>query len=65
MKPLTRDVLVTLLVKFTLLTALWVLCFKGIEKPQKDARQWLLGSEVNKIQSTSPKHLQNIQIKEA
>lgn len=44
MKPLTRDILVTLVVKFMLLITLWWVCFKDVEKPSKDTRQWLLGS---------------------
>lgn len=44
MKTLTRDILVTLIVKITLLITLWWVCFKDVEKPVKDTRQWLFGS---------------------
>jgi len=44
MKPLKRDILITLIVKFMLLITLWWVCFKDVEKPVKDTRQWLLGS---------------------
>lgn len=43
-KPLTRDILVTLTIKFILLILLWVICFKNVEKPQQSNEQWLLGS---------------------
>jgi hypothetical protein len=44
LKPLTRDILVTLTVKFILLTLLWTICFKNVEKPHLSNEQWLLGS---------------------
>jgi hypothetical protein len=43
-KPLTRDILLTLIVKFSLLFLLWFVCFKNVEKPNKNTAQWLLGS---------------------
>ena len=43
MKHLTRDILITLAVKLLLLITLWWVCFKDVEKPTKDTRQWLLG----------------------
>ncbi|KTD10484.1 cytochrome oxidase putative small subunit CydP [Legionella hackeliae] len=46
MKPLTRDILLTLSVKFALFFLLWFVCFKDVEKPAKDMRQWLLGSSL-------------------
>ncbi|MDX1836170.1 cytochrome oxidase putative small subunit CydP [Legionella taurinensis] len=46
MKPLTRDISITLLVKFILLVLLWWVCFRPVEKPVMDARQWLLGASV-------------------
>lgn len=48
MKPLTRDITVTLLIKFTLLILLWIVCFKHIEKPVKNTEQWLLGTNLTK-----------------
>ncbi|WP_203455637.1 cytochrome oxidase putative small subunit CydP [Legionella sp. MW5194] len=47
MKALTRDISITLLVKFILLVLLWWVCFSHVEKPVRDARQWLLGSSVS------------------
>lgn len=44
MKSLTRDILITLIVKFSLLITLWLVCFKDVEKPTKNTQQWLLGS---------------------
>ena len=44
LKPLTRDILLTLAIKFTLLILLWFFCFKNVEKPHKKPEQWLLGS---------------------
>jgi hypothetical protein len=44
MKPLTRDILLTLSVKLLLLIALWWVCFKDIEKSSKNTQQWLLGA---------------------
>ncbi|MBN9225974.1 MULTISPECIES: cytochrome oxidase putative small subunit CydP [Legionella] len=39
-----RDILITLIIKFTLLILLWVICFKNVEKPHQSNEQWLLGS---------------------
>lgn len=44
MKPLTRDISITLIVKLLLLITLWWVCFKDAEKPTKDPQRWLLGS---------------------
>ncbi|MGL5741359.1 MAG: cytochrome oxidase putative small subunit CydP [Legionella sp.] len=44
LKPLTRDILVTLIIKFTLLILLWLICFKNTGKPYLNTEQWLLGS---------------------
>ncbi|HHF7345034.1 TPA: cytochrome oxidase putative small subunit CydP [Legionella feeleii] len=46
MKPLTRDILLTLLVKLLLLIALWWVCFKDVEKSSKNTQQWLLGTSL-------------------
>lgn len=46
MKPLTRDILLTLSVKFLLLIALWWVCFKDVEKSSKNTQQWLLGTSL-------------------
>ncbi|WP_019218147.1 cytochrome oxidase putative small subunit CydP [Legionella tunisiensis] len=46
MKPLTRDILLTLSVKFLLLIALWWVCFKDVEKSSKNTQQWLLGASL-------------------
>lgn len=40
---LARDILLTLIVKFSLLFVLWYVCVKGVEKPPADLHQWLLG----------------------
>lgn len=44
MKILTRDIVITLSVKIVLLIALWWICFKDVEKPEKDVSGWLLGT---------------------
>lgn len=44
MKNLSRDIVITLIVKFTLLTILWWVCFRHVEKPHYDQQQWLFGS---------------------
>ncbi|USQ13438.1 hypothetical protein J2N86_12205 [Legionella lytica] len=54
-KPLTRDILLTLIVKFSLLFVLWAVCFKNVEKPNKNTEQWLLGSTYAKEPSKAPK----------
>ncbi|MCC5013975.1 MULTISPECIES: cytochrome oxidase putative small subunit CydP [unclassified Legionella] len=46
MKPLTRDILLTLSVKLLLLIALWWVCFKDVEKSSKNTQQWLLGTSL-------------------
>lgn len=46
MKPLTRDILLTLSVKFLLLIVLWWVCFKDVEKSSKNTQQWLLGTSL-------------------
>lgn len=57
MKSLSRDILITLIVKFTLLIALWWICFKDIERPPKDMPKWLLGA--NHV-ATTPMHIKQI-----
>ncbi len=44
MKILTRDISLTLIIKLTLLFALWFVCFKGNHKPITDSHQWFFGS---------------------
>lgn len=44
MKPLTRDISVTLIIKLSLLFALWFVCFRGVQKPVQSTRDWLLGT---------------------
>ncbi|KTC90730.1 hypothetical protein OQJ18_00205 [Fluoribacter dumoffii] len=44
LKPLTRDILITLVIKISLLILLWFVCFKNVEKPHQSNEQWLLGS---------------------
>jgi len=57
-KPLTRDIVLTLIFKFFLLFLLWMICFKNVEKSHKNTEQWLLGSIQQKIRNvykiTSP-----------
>lgn len=43
-KPLTRDILLTLIIKFSLLFILWAVCFKHVEKPHRTTEQWLFGT---------------------
>ncbi|MCP0914176.1 MULTISPECIES: cytochrome oxidase putative small subunit CydP [Legionella] len=47
MKPLTRDILLTLTLKLSLLIGLWFVCFKGAEKPAQEMHRWLLGSSLS------------------
>ncbi|CAM4492251.1 MAG: hypothetical protein LEGION0403_FIIPPAGN_01684 [Legionella sp.] len=54
-KPLTRDILLTLTVKLSMLFVLWAVCFKNVEKPNKNTEQWLLGSSHAQEPSKSPK----------
>jgi len=44
MKPLTRDILVTLSIKLILLVVLWAVCFRSGTPPYKNTRQWFFGS---------------------
>lgn len=53
LKPLTRDILVTFIIKFTLLILLWIICFKNAEKPQQSNEQWLLGSAKQEVSNDS------------
>jgi len=57
MKPLSRDILITLTVKCMLLIALWWVCFKDAEKPTKDTRQWMLGTSFS-----DAKHPDNVSL---
>ncbi|MFT4059382.1 MAG: hypothetical protein QM652_07520 [Legionella sp.] len=43
-KPLTRDILLTLLIKLVLLFVLWSICFKNVAKPKQNTQQWLFGT---------------------
>ncbi len=51
MSSLRRDIQYTLVLKFLLLTLLWLVCFYKATKPTPDMKQWLLGSNqaVNEI----------------
>lgn len=52
-KPLARDIIMTLIIKIILLISLWIICFKNVEKTHKSNEQWLLG-EVQKEESLHP-----------
>lgn len=54
-KPLTRDILLTLIVKLSMLFVLWTVCFKNVEKPNKNTEQWLLGRTLAQEPSKAPK----------
>lgn len=43
LKPLARDIIVTLIIKLILLISLWIVCFKNVEKSHLSNEQWLLG----------------------
>lgn len=47
MKPITKDVLVTLSIKLLLLFCLWFLCFKPYKHHHVDMKQWLMGAQIN------------------
>ncbi|AHE66494.1 cytochrome oxidase putative small subunit CydP [Legionella oakridgensis] len=49
MTPLRRDILITLAVKFSLLVALWFICFKDVERPAHNAQQWMLGKGLSSM----------------
>lgn len=53
MKPLTRDILTTLIVKLSLLFILWLVCFKNVIKPTASTKQWLLGPSLSAISYNS------------
>jgi hypothetical protein len=44
MKPIARDISVTLLIKLILLFLLWFFCFKGNHQTVKNAQLWFLGA---------------------
>lgn len=56
MKPLTRDISVTLIIKLTLLFVLWFVCFKGTHKPIQNASDWFLGAH----KSSSAVHVNDV-----
>lgn len=53
MKPLTKDIAVTLTIKFLLLITLWIVCFKSDHKTTKPAEQWLFGSDISSTKNNS------------
>lgn len=46
MKSLSRDVVLTLIVKLSLLFLLWYVCINGVEKPSLTAKQWIMGHQL-------------------
>lgn len=54
MKPITRDIVVTLFVKLTLLFALWWVCFKDVHKPNITAVEWIMGDKSHSILPNQP-----------
>ena len=59
MRSLAGDIRVTLLIKFTLLIILWLICFKGVEKPSMNTKEWLLGGHAN-ARNSNTVHVQPI-----
>ena len=55
MRTLARDIKLTLLVKFSLLFILWLICFKDVVKPAIDTQQWLFGSKALVDKNSNPK----------
>ena len=53
MRSLARDIKFTLFIKFSLLFILWLVCFKGVEKPSMNPQQWLLGPNLHANQAPS------------
>lgn len=43
MKPITRDISVTLVIKIILLFLLWWFCVRGIHPVRSTSQEWLLG----------------------
>lgn len=44
MKPLTRDITLTITIKLILLFLLWWVCVRGMHPPLSHGPEWLLGS---------------------
>lgn len=51
MKPLTRDISLTLLIKLLLLFLLWWFCVKGKHFVLSNPTEWLLGNSEQPVQS--------------
>lgn len=51
MKPITRDIVITITVKLLLLFALWWVCVKGKRPVLQNSQTWLLGS-ISQSEST-------------
>lgn len=49
MRSLKRDIQLTLFIKFSLLILLWFVCFKSTERPEMNARKWLLGPSFSSV----------------
>ena len=43
MKPFTRDMTITLIIKIILLILLWWVCVKGLHPVLSSAQEWMLG----------------------
>lgn len=58
MKPITRDIVMTLTVKFLLLFVLWWVCIKDTRKPRLTTVEWLMGSRSQAF--LPPNHSNNL-----
>jgi hypothetical protein len=47
MSHAARDIRRTLLIKLLLLILLWLVCFRGTEKPVVNGPSWLLGTNIS------------------
>lgn len=54
MKPFTRDITLTIIVKMGLLFLLWWVCVKGMHPVLSSSQEWLLGKQAQ------PEFSQNI-----
>lgn len=51
MKPFTRDITLTIVVKMILLFLLWWVCVRGIHPVRSSGQEWLLGNTEQPVHS--------------
>ena len=55
MKPFTRDITITLMIKMILLVLLWWVCVKGMRPVLSSGQEWLLGKHDQPVYSQEDK----------